>query len=330
MKFPAADVIPELPHEGFGTRNRLPWLKFAARDRRASPRGQSPQPLTCVQPGQLGVSTTSGAYDIGFLPGNPRMLASNGPVCIGPDGPIMNILLTNDDGVDAPGLRAAHAALRGLGEIHVVAPNRERSACGHAITLRGKVRVERIDHAAFGTAFSVDGLPADCVRLAVAHLVKEPIDLVVSGINEGANAGVDTYYSGTIAAAREGALMGLRSIAFSQALHRGVAVDWSAAERCTTVLARQLIGESLPGAGFWSVNFPAPIPQGSEHRVHRVPVAHAPIPLDFEHVQHDGDRIYEFGYERSYWSREVNGASDYTTIRDGNIAVTAIPLFGKF
>lgn len=263
-------------------------------------------------------------------PATRACLPQTGRFVSDPVDQLMNILLTNDDGVHAPGLRAAHEALRELGTIHVVAPNRERSACGHAITLRGKVRVERIDHELFGRAFSVDGLPADCVRLAVAHLVKPPIDLVVSGINEGANAGVDTYYSGTIAGAREGALMGFRSIALSQALHRGVAVDWPAAQRFAALLVRRLIGESLPGAGFWSVNFPAPIPDDGERRVFHVPVATAPIPLDFEHVQHDGDRFYEFGYERSYWSREVNGASDYTTIRDGNIAVTAIPLFGKF
>ena len=172
----------------------------------------------------------------------------------------MNIVLTNDDGFDAPGLRAAFCALRELGTVHVVAPKTERSACSHAITLRRPIMVHPTKLDGLGTVLAVDGTPADCVRLAIAAIIDQPVDLVVSGINAGANAGVDTYYSGTVAGAREAALLGVPAVAVSQAIRSGVEIDWAAAADLTAHLVRELCNESLPGPGFWSVNLPAPIP----------------------------------------------------------------------
>lgn len=241
----------------------------------------------------------------------------------------MQIVLTNDDGHEAPGLRAAFEALRDLGNVHVVAPRSERSACSHAITLKRPITVERLKHDRFGTTFAVDGAPADCVRLAIAALVDKPINLVVSGINLGANAGVDTYYSGTIAGAREATILGIPAISVSQAVRAGIAPDWPAATAVTALLIKELIAEPLPGPGFWSINLPAPIPPDARNHVHRVPLASHPMPMDFDRADRDDGRM-EFAYGASYWLREVTTPSDYSTIRDGEIAVTAIPLFGRF
>lgn len=153
---------------------------------------------------------------------------------------------------------------------------------------------------------------------------------MVSGINRGANAGVDTYYSGTVAAAREAAMFGIPAIALSQAIRQGVETDWSAATHVSAALVRELCGEELPGPGFWSVNLPAPIPDRPLEHVHRVPVATHPMPVSFSRVQSEDGLTMTFEYGQSYWEREVSGPSDYSTIRGGEIAVTAVPLFGRF
>ena len=242
----------------------------------------------------------------------------------------MEIVLTNDDGYDAPGLHAAYEALRALGQVHVVAPRSERSACSHAITLRRPITVERVRHAHFGNVFAVDGTPADCVRLAWAALIEKPIGLVVSGINGGANAGVDAFYSGTVAGAREGAILGLRAIALSQAIRAGIDADWQAATAAAGIVLEPLLHEALPGPGFFSVNFPSPIPPEPEKHIHRVPAAVHPMPMTFNRSDSDDGRTMQFDYGASYWLREVSGPSDYSVIRDGGIAVTALPLFGRF
>lgn len=244
--------------------------------------------------------------------------------------PSRNIILTNDDGINAPGLVAAYDAITDLGTVHVVAPSSERSACSHAITLRRPITVERVTHDHFGPSFAVDGTPADCVRLAFAALFEQPIHLVVSGINQGANAGVDTFYSGTVAGAREAAILGAHAISFSQALRREVKLDWSKASAAARTLAEELVDEELPGPGFWNVNFPAPIPDDPQNHVHRVPVAVHPMPLKFDRKEQDNGRILQFDYGVSYWLRDVSGPSDYSVIREGGIAVTEIPLYGRF
>lgn len=127
----------------------------------------------------------------------------------------MRILLTNDDGIHAPGLRCAARALIERGHaVTVVAPMTEQSAVGHAVTLRSPLRAKRIAENGF-TGFAVEGTPVDCVKLALAHLLPAAPDCVVSGINNGANVGVDILYSGTVSAATEGALTGIPSFAVS-------------------------------------------------------------------------------------------------------------------
>jgi len=129
----------------------------------------------------------------------------------------MKILLTNDDGIDAAGLHATYDAIKDLGEVHVVAPLRIQSATSHAITLHRPMAVTPYSCDKF-KGFAVDGRPADCVKLALTELVG-PVDLVISGINHGANVGINVHYSGTVGAAREAAFQGIPAIALS--LHLG-------------------------------------------------------------------------------------------------------------
>ena len=122
------------------------------------------------------------------------------------------ILVTNDDGIHAQGLSALAEALESLGEVYVVAPDREQSAVGHALTLHRPLRVDRVGE----RRFAVNGTPSDCVNLGVLGLLPEPPVLVVSGINHGSNLGDDVTYSGTVSAAMEGTLLGVPSMAVSQ------------------------------------------------------------------------------------------------------------------
>ncbi|HEX9785853.1 MAG TPA: 5'/3'-nucleotidase SurE [Opitutaceae bacterium] len=242
----------------------------------------------------------------------------------------MNILLTNDDGFFSAGFLAAFQALQRFGIVQVVAPKVECSACSHKITLRSPITVEHLTHQVFGDIHAVEGTPADCVRLALSTLLGSGVDLVVSGINHGANAGVDMFYSGTVAGAREAAILGKPAIALSQALRSGVETNWQRTSDMTAVVIEQILEEQLPGPGFWSINFPAPIPDDAHERIHRVPVAVHPMPMTFDKFEQQDGRVSKYGYGASYWVREDAGPSDYTTIRDGGIAVSAIPLYGRF
>ena len=132
----------------------------------------------------------------------------------------MNILLTNDDGIHAPGLCSLYEALEEKHHVWVVAPDTERSAVGHAITLTDPLRVRQISNISrrlknSSLAWAVSGTPADCVKIGAREIIDAPIDLVISGINLGPNVGINVLYSGTVSAATEGAMLGIRSIAVS-------------------------------------------------------------------------------------------------------------------
>jgi 5'-nucleotidase len=167
------------------------------------------------------------------------------------------ILVTNDDGVHAPGLAALAAALEPLGEVYVIAPDREQSAVGHALTLHRPLRVETLRE----RWFAVNGTPSDCVNLGVLGLLPEPPVLVASGINHGANLGDDVTYSGTVSAAMEGTLLGVRSIAVSQA-EPDAGVGFEAAGEVARAVATRLLVEGLPAQTLLNVNVPPARPQG--------------------------------------------------------------------
>jgi len=142
----------------------------------------------------------------------------------------MHILLTNDDGVFAPGLKTLAHRVRDRGRLTVIAPRQEQSGVGHAITYRSPIGVERVRLDGCEAAFAVDGTPADCVKFALLELLPEPPDLVLSGINLGLNLGHNIFYSGTVAAAIEGAMYGVRSVALSTSYRNEDRLDWVAAE----------------------------------------------------------------------------------------------------
>ena len=168
----------------------------------------------------------------------------------------MRILLCNDDGIQAPGIHALHGAVQDLGEVVVVAPNGERSAISHGITLTKPLHARPWPPGgpAFGTAIS--GTPADCVKLAVSLLLDPKPDLILSGINLGPNAGISVLYSGTVSAATEGPLMGIPSMALS--LDTFHDPNWDTAARVSRHLVEQVVGGKLRIAPdiFWNVNIP--------------------------------------------------------------------------
>ena len=168
------------------------------------------------------------------------------------------ILVTNDDGVHAPGIKALAAGLAPLGEVHVVAPDREVSACAQSLTLKHPLRAERVDE----RVFAVDGTPADCVNLALVKLLPRRPDLVVSGINRGANMGEDVFYSGTVGGAREGTFFGVPSIAMSLAVREAKDLDFAPAAAFACRLAGLVLTKGLPERTLLNVNVPPGAPAG--------------------------------------------------------------------
>ncbi len=169
----------------------------------------------------------------------------------------MTILITNDDGINSEGLRSLGEAFRELGEVFIVAPDRQRSAVGLSITLERPLRVENVSE----KTFSVDGMPADCVTLAIHRLMESPPDLIVSGINDGQNIGYDIYHSGTVGAAFVGTMFGIPSMAVSIANHRftgeaqGV-LHYDTAAQIALKLARVVLNHRLPDETLLNINVP--------------------------------------------------------------------------
>src|ERR671917_462984 len=159
----------------------------------------------------------------------------------------MLILLTNDDGIRAPGLVAMYRELVKLGEVHVVAPETVQSATGHGITLSTPLLTQRMTVEETFTGTAVDGRPADCVKLAVAKILPRPPDLVVSGINSGANVGINVLYSGTVAAAIEAAFLGLPSVAVSLYLRNEVPLDYARTAHFARRTVEQILAAGLKG-----------------------------------------------------------------------------------
>ncbi len=165
------------------------------------------------------------------------------------------ILLTNDDGINALGLYALWRAVKPLGEVTIVAPDSERSAAGHAITLTEPLRADKVYKNGNFYGYAVNGTPADSVKMAVKVILKKRPDLVISGINLGPNAGINVIYSGTVSAATEAAIMGLKAIAVS--LGTFVKPDYTFATRFVRTLAKKVLSRKLPPKVILNVNIPA-------------------------------------------------------------------------
>jgi 5'-nucleotidase len=164
------------------------------------------------------------------------------------------ILITNDDGIDAPGLNALFNRLQSIGDVIVVAPSVEQSAIGHAITMSDPLRVWRYERNGSFYGYAVNGTPADCVKIASWAILGQKPDVLVSGINLGANTGINTIYSGTVSAATEGAILGIPSFAIS--IDTDQDPDFQFAEKFACQLTRFLIDKGLPKGVCLNVNVP--------------------------------------------------------------------------
>jgi 5'-nucleotidase len=227
---------------------------------------------------------------------------------------MVRILVTNDDGYRSDGIRALVQALRDVGEVTTVAPVLEASAVGHALTLRHPLRLESIeDH-----VFAVDGTPTDCVNIAATHVFKGLPDLVVSGINKGWNLGDDITYSGTVAGALEGALLGIPSIAVSLRQTRGE-YDFSYAARAAAVMADAILRRPLPARTFLNINVPKGQPKG-----YRVTVQAKRNHVTSVSERHDPKGRAYYWIEEGQNDWEPHDRSDYQAVRDGYVSVTPL------
>jgi 5'-nucleotidase len=224
------------------------------------------------------------------------------------------ILITNDDGVRSAGVRVLAEALASLGDVVVVAPAREASAIGHALTLHHPLRLEQ----AGDSVFSLDGTPTDCVNIAVASVLRGLPDLVVSGINKGLNVGDDVTYSGTVSAALEGALLGVRAVAVS--LQQGPGEwDFRDAAGVARRVAERVLAHGLPARTFLNVNVPRGQPKGLRvtlqgRRNHSTTVTERHDPR--------GRPYYWIGEGEDEWV--PGGDSDFEAVRAGYVSLTPL------
>jgi 5'-nucleotidase len=225
----------------------------------------------------------------------------------------MTVLLTNDDGIDAPGLAALAEAVAGLGgRAVVVAPAEPHSGCGHRVTTDRALKVREVGPG----RYAVEGTPADCVRLALASLAPDTA-LVISGINRGGNLGADIHHSGTVAAAREAALHGRAALAASHYVRHGGLIDWERAARWLDAVLRRLPLAAAPGL-FWNVNLPDLDPDAADPAVVECPVDASPFTLGYR-LTPEGWR-----YEASYHDRPRVPGGDVDVCFGGAIAVSRV------
>lgn len=229
----------------------------------------------------------------------------------------MRILISNDDGYQAPGIISLAEALGVFADVAVVAPERDRSGASNSLTLDHPIRATRMDNG----FIRVDGTPTDCVHLAITGLLEQEPDMVVSGINSGANLGDDVLYSGTVAAAMEGRFLGLSAIAISL-VAQGTAQHYATAARVACVLVQRLSAEPLPADTILNVNVPD-LPweelQGFVatrlgHRHKAEPVIKANDPR--------GRPIYWVGPPGA--EQDAGPGTDFHAVRSGQVSVTPI------
>jgi 5'-nucleotidase len=241
----------------------------------------------------------------------------------------MRVLITNDDGIGAKGINALRKALAEIPDTRVslIAPDSNRSATARSITTRSPLWVEEIEFEDGTTGYATDGTPVDCVRFAELGLIGERPELIVSGINHGANLGDDITYSGTVAAALEGIVLGIPAIAVSQQsgakemdFRLGREFDFSVAAAFTAELVRRVADNPIPENTLINVNCPAGDPTGVE-------VTHLGKRLYNDEMKlveedDDGRRRYEiYGFEPSFEDEE---GSDLSAIAAGRISVSAL------
>ncbi len=245
----------------------------------------------------------------------------------------MRILITNDDGVHAEGLFRLHQALREVAKVTVVAPERPRSACGHSITLHKPLRLNEVRLADGSPAWACSGTPADCVTLGVLDVLAEnPPDILFSGINNGPNLGWDLSYSGTVAGALEGAMLGVPSVAISVAWRFRIVgaeedadvppLDFRFAAEFARTLVDQLVEDPLPPHTLLNVNVPFREPRGVQ-ATHQG-VRRYPAKLESRRDPR-GQRYFWIGGDDPVDVHEPG--SDVNAIHEGCISVTPVQLY---
>jgi len=224
------------------------------------------------------------------------------------------ILVTNDDGVHAEGIRLLAEAVEPYGEITVVAPIQEASAIGHALTLRRPLRIDTISD----RVYAIDGTPTDCVNIAITHILRGKPDLIVSGINKGWNLGDDVTYSGTVSGALEGALLGIPSVAFSAQRVKDAA-DYEPAVKAAALVTAAVLERGMPKFTLLNVNTPWGANKGFR----------VTVQAKRNHVTTVSERI-DPRHRAYYWIEEgenewePHDRSDYQAVRDGYVSITPL------
>ena len=230
----------------------------------------------------------------------------------------MIVLLTNDDGVNAKGLLALKKEISKLGQVWVVAPDREQSATSHSLTLQHPLRINKVGE----RFYSVDGTPTDAVMLAVHAILKKKPDILISGINHGPNMGDDVTYSGTVAAAMEGTILNIPSIAVSN-------VNWEArhfepAAKFVTKLARFVLKNRLAKYTFLNVNVPDSDQPATEYRITSLG-KRVYSDVVIEKIDPRGRNYYWIGEQTPIWERKADD-TDFAAIKKGYISITPLHL----
>ena len=230
----------------------------------------------------------------------------------------MTILITNDDGIGSPALYGLREELKSLGRVFIVAPDRDQSATSHSLTLYRPMRIERPE----ADVYAIDGTPTDCVLAAMHGLLPIAPDLVVSGVNRGPNMGDDVFYSGTIAAAIEGALQGLPALAFS--LVTSGPADFGYACRFARALVDTVTERGLPAKSVLNVNVPAR--PAAEIKGVRITKLGQRVYEDalIERVDPRGRNYYWIGGDAPIWQPEPE--SDFLAVDEGYVSVTPLHL----
>lgn len=232
----------------------------------------------------------------------------------------MRILVSNDDGVFAKGINILAAALREIGEVSIVAPDRNRSGASNSLTLDRPIRVRKLDNG----SVSVEGTPTDCVHLAIAGLLDEQQNMVVSGINETSNLGDDVWYSGTVAAAIEGRFLGLPAIAVSLVAREGEGKHYDTAAEVTKQLVQRLIKDPLPASTILNVNVPdVPFEQIKGYEVTRLGTRHQAEPI-LPQRDPRGHLIYWIGLAGS--EQDAGEGTDFYAVNTGKVSITPLSI----
>ncbi len=235
----------------------------------------------------------------------------------------MRILLTNDDGIYAPGLRALRHELQKLGTVLVVAPATEQSAAGHSVTLLNPLLISEVfeDDGKTFVGWAVEGRPADCVKLALLELLPDPPDVIISGMNAGSNAGINVLYSGTVAAAIEGAFYRRTAIAVSLEYDKKI-YDFATAARYARTVIEQILKQKPAAGALFNVNIPV-LERGPIKGVKVLPQNVSPYTEKFDRRVNPRGRTY-FWASPDFLCPDPHPGTDVEALGEGYISVTPL------